>query len=289
MPNPLKFLAVPAAVCLMAVPALSQDAETATATPDISMVVATVGETEITLGHMILSAAQLPQNYRNLPDDVLYEAVLDQLIREEAVAQTSAEDLSVVARLVIENQTRALRAGEALSKVSEGIVTDEKVQALYDQRFANVAPEPEFNASHILVETEEEAKALVEELSGGADFAELAKEKSTGPSGPNGGQLGWFGKGMMVQPFEAAVIAMEKDAISAPVQTQFGWHVIKLNDTRDTPVPTLDEMRDQLAAEVEQAAVEDAVEDIAASATVTRVSAQEIDPAAIRNMELLQN
>lgn len=289
MPNPLKSLAVPAVFLALSLPLWAEETAKETTPVGIDTVVATVGEVEITVGHMILTAAQLPRNYQSLPDDVLYEALLDQLIREEAVAQTADDEVSAVAKLVLENQTRSLKAGEALAKAAEGAVTDEKIQALYDQRFANAVPEQEYNASHILLESEEDANAVLKELEAGADFAELAKEKSTGPSGPNGGQLGWFGKGMMVPEFEQAVVETEKDAVAGPVQTQFGWHVIKLNDTREKPVPTLEEMRDQLADEVEQIVIEDTVEDIAAAASVTRVSAQEIDATVIRNMDLLQN
>ncbi len=289
MPNPLKFLAVPAVVGIMAAPVWAEEKVAEPAPMNIDTVVATVGGTDITLGHVILQAAQLPQNYQSLPDTVLFDAIVDQLIREEAVAQTADEDVSNMARLVLDNQTRSLKAGEALAKLAASAVTDEKVQALYDLRYGNAVPEPEYNASHILLETEEEALDVIKTLEGGADFAELAKEKSTGPSGPNGGQLGWFGKGMMVLPFEEAVVAAEVGAIAGPVETQFGWHVIKVNDTRDLPIPKLDEIRDQLMDEVEQIAIEDAVEDITAETAVTRISAEDIDASAIRNMDLLQN
>ncbi len=136
-------------------------------------------------------------------------------------------------------------------------LTDEVLQAAYDEKFADAEPTKEFNASHILVETEDEAKTLVTELEGGADFAELAKEKSTGPSGPNGGELGWFGAGMMVKEFEDVVMGMEVGAVSAPVQTQFGWHVIRLNETRMKDAPPLADVREELADEVQQQIIEE--------------------------------
>jgi len=145
----------------------------------------------------------------------------------------------------------------------------------------------EFNASHILVETEEEAQALIEALDGGADFAELAQEKSTGPSGPNGGQLGWFGPGMMVPEFENAVAGMEPGEVSAPVQTQFGWHVIKLNETRDQDIPELDEVRAELEAMVRNAAVEAEVDRLTGEADISRTEV-EVDPALIRQTDLLE-
>ncbi len=281
MPNPVKTLLAVGLVFGLSAPVWAEDITAST-------VVATVGNDEITLGHMIMMTSQLPDQYQSLPDDVLYDAVLDQLIRQSAVAQTAENDLSASARMALENERRSFIAGEALAGLAQDAATDEAIQAAYDARFAEAAAETEFNAAHILVATEDEAKALKVELDGGADFEALAKEKSTGPSGPSGGALGWFSVGMMVKPFEDAVVAMEPGQVSEPVQTQFGWHVVKLNETRQKPKPTLDAVREELSAEVQQAAIEAALERITAAATIDRPET-EIDPAALRNMELIQN
>ena len=158
----------------------------------------------------------------------------------------------------------------------------------FDTKYANAEAGEEYNASHILVETEEEAIALKEELDGGADFAALAREKSTGPSGPGGGSLGWFGKGMMVPTFEAAVVAMEPGAVSDPVQTQFGWHVIKLNETRKTEAPSLESVREELELQLRQTRVQTAIEDVTAAADVDRSGAEGLDPAILKDLELLE-
>ncbi len=111
----------------------------------------------------------------------------------------------------------------------------------------SVSPEKQLKARHILVKTEDEAKEIIKELEGGADFAELAKAKSTGPSGTKGGDLGTFGKGQMVPEFEAAAFALEVGEFSKePVKTQFGFHVIKVEDKLDQPLPTFEEAREQL-------------------------------------------
>ena len=120
----------------------------------------------------------------------------------------------------------------------------------------------------------------------GADFAELAKENSTGPSGPGGGSLGWFGKGAMVPAFEEAVIGLEDGGVSEPVQTQFGWHVVKRNESRVKDAPELNTVRDELERELRAKAIEDEIERLTSGADVTRVQIQ-IDPATIRNMGLL--
>jgi peptidyl-prolyl cis-trans isomerase C len=168
-------------------------------------------------------------------------------------------------------------------------VTDEAIQAAYDESYGTEAPGTEYNAAHILVETEAEAQAIVAELEGGADFATIARERSKDPgSGAQGGDLGWFGPGMMVEPFEQAVVALEPGAVSAPVETQFGWHVIRLNETRPVPVPTLEEVRDQIAGELEQAAIEAAIAELQESADITQIEPGSIDPAVIGNIDLLE-
>ncbi|MDJ1016012.1 MAG: peptidylprolyl isomerase [Paracoccaceae bacterium] len=253
---------------------------------DAETVVATVNGTEITLGHMIVLKQRLPAQYQQLPPDVLFNGVLDQLVQQTLLGQ-SGDDLSVGSVKTLENEERALRASEVIRGVAEGATTDEALQAAYDEAFAGAEPETEYNASHILVETEEEAAAIVTELEGGADFATLAQERSTGPSGPNGGQLGWFGMGAMVAPFEKAVVAMEPETISAPVQTQFGWHVIRLNEVRQMEAPTLDEVRDQLTEQLQRSAIEARIAELTEGAEVTRSTVEDIDPALLDDLSLL--
>ena len=129
--------------------------------------------------------------------------------------------------------------------------------------------------------------AVIAQLDDGADFAETAKEISTGPSGPNGGELGWFGAGMMVAEFEAAVVALNVGEVSGPVQTQFGWHVIKLNDSRIQEAPPLDAVREELISQVQTEALESALADLEQSATITRPEAGEFDPALLNNLDLI--
>ena len=202
------------------------------AEPDASTVVATVNGQDITIGHMIIAHATLPQQYRQLPPDVLYNAILDQLIQQTALAQTFEGDLPGHIALSLENETRSLVAGEQVEAIMQAAASDEEIQAAYDAQYGDGTGGDEFNASHILVETQEEANEIKAELDGGANFAETAKARSTGPSGPNGGELGWFGPGAMVPEFEQAVVGLDVAQVSEPVQTQFGWHVIRLNDKR---------------------------------------------------------
>ena len=251
-------------------------------------IVATVNGTDITVGHMIVMRGSLPEQYQNLADDVLFDGLLDQIVQQTVLAQTLTEPTLGMA-LRQENELRAMMAGEALNRALEDVVTDEALQALFDSRYGDAPDTLEYDASHILVKTEEEALALIEELNGGADFADLAKAKSTGPSGPGGGGLGWFGPGMMVKPFEDAVVEMETGGISAPVQTQFGWHVIKLNETRTATGPSLEEVRQELSGEIQQKAFADILDDLTDKADIVRPDTSGIDPAVLRQIDLVQN
>ena len=249
------------------------------------MVVATVNGTEITLGHMIVLKQRLPAQYQSLPNDTLFEGILDQLVQQTVLGQEQPE-LSQGSQVALENEERSLRAAEVIRQIARDVTTEEAIQAAYDAAFGGTDPEPEFNASHILVETEEEATTIIEELDAGADFA--AQERSTGPSGPNGGQLGWFGMGAMVAPFEEAVVAMEPETHSeTPVQTQFGWHVIRLNETRDKEAPSIDQVRGELVEQLQREAIEARVAELSEAAEVTRVTTEEVDPALLNDLSLL--
>jgi len=249
-------------------------------------IVATVNGEDITIGHMIVLREGLPEQYQSLPDDVLFDGILEQLVQQTVLSQ-KADKPGPVVELRLENERRTLLAGTAMTTVLEETITDEALQTAYDEKFADAEPTSEFNASHILVETEEEAKNLIADLEGGADFAELAKEKSTGPSGPNGGELGWFGAGMMVKEFEDAVMNMEVGSVSAPVQTQFGWHVIRLNETRLKDAPPLEEVRDEIAAEMQQKIVEETLTKLTDEAEIIRPDLANFDKSIIRNLDLV--
>ena len=265
----------------MAAPASAQDVTADT-------VAATVNGTDITIGHMIVMRDALSEQYDNLSDEALFQGILDQLVQQTVLAQTIGSPSRAV-QIRLENESRALLAGAAMSLAIDRAVTDDALQAAYHEKFAGAELSREFNASHILVETEHEAQALLDELEAGADFADLAKEKSTGPSGSNGGELGWFGAGMMVPSFEEAVVALEIGHISAPVPTQFGWHIIKLNDSRLLAAPSLDEVREDLTEELEQQVIEKTLAELTDAAEIIRPDLTEVDPAILSDTGLVQN
>ena len=249
-------------------------------------VVASVDGADITLGQLVMLRSQLPAQYQQLPDDVVFNGLVEQLVNQQLLANSLEEEPARVT-IALTNERRSLRAGEVVNALTETPVTEEELQAAYDAQFADVEPETEFNASHILVETQEEAAEIKALLDDGADFAETAQERSTGPSGPNGGNLGWFGPGMMVAPFEEAVVALEAGEISDPVETQFGWHVVKLNETRTSELPTLDSLRDELTQLVQQENPNALIASLPEAAEITLPEDGAFDYSIIQNIELL--
>jgi peptidyl-prolyl cis-trans isomerase C len=274
-----KFLASVAVTALLALPAAAQDEPTA------DTVVATVNGTEITVGHLIVARQALPQQYQQLPDTALLPALIDQVVDQTVLAQSLVEPDRRTA-LTLETQDRSIRAGAVLARIVDGAITEEAIQTYYAENYQSSDLGPEFNASHILVETEEDAQAVVAELEAGAAFDQLARDRSTGPSAPNGGNLGWFVEGQMVAPFEEAVMALEPGEVSPPVETQFGWHVIVLNDRRNREAPPIDAVRDSIISELQGLTIRDEVSRLKQAADIV-VQTDGIDAAAISNFSLL--
>lgn len=249
-------------------------------------VIATVNGTEITLGQMIALRESLPPQYLSLPDDILFNGVLEQLIQQEVLAQ-SHTTLSTRDEANVTNERRSYLSGVVIQDVVTAAVTDEALQKAYDERFKDAKPQTEYNAAHILVDSEEKAKELKAQIDGGADFAEVAKANSTDVgSGSQGGDLGWFGLGMMVKPFEDAVVAAEVGKVTEPVKSDFGYHLILVKETRVAAQPTLDEIREELAAEIENKAIEEKIAALTEAAKVERPGAG-LDPALLKKAELI--
>lgn len=265
----------------LALPALAEDAPTA------DTVVATVNGTAITLGHMIAARDALPDQYKALPPDVLFKGILDQLVQQTVLEQSVEGKLNRAQSLQLENETRGYLSGVALQQTVDGVITDEALQAAYDARFKDATPQTEYHAAHILVDSEEKANELKNQLEDGANFADLAKANSTDPgSGANGGDLGWFGLGMMVKPFEEAVVAAPVGKVAGPVKTDFGWHLILVSETRVAAQPTLDDLREELAGEIQQKAIEARISELTTAATIEKPG-EGLDPALLADTTLL--
>ena len=251
------------------------------------LVLAEVNGKNITLDHIIAAVAKLPSEYNTLEADYILEGVLNQIVKQEIMAQildTSEKFIEVS----LENEIRSIRAKYSIEKLMEGFPGNDQLLAAYETATETIQSLEEFNASHILVESEKEALNILNLLKAGSDFSKLAQEKSTGPSGPNGGQLGWFGPGQMVPEFEAAVLVLEIGSISQPVKTQFGWHLVKLNDRRVKALPTFEEMKPELVQQLSQARIDQLLK-IETDKSIIKILDTKIEPSLIRNLNLLKN
>jgi len=202
----------------------------------------------------------------NSDEDTLNELIALELMRQESVNKGLDKQPMVVAAL--NQQERTALAGAAIKDfMSNNPVSDEAAQELYDTKVGK--PGMEYKARHILLKTEDEAKEVISMLDNGADFSELAKEKSTGPSGSSGGELGWFGAGQMVAPFSEATAKLNKgEYTKEPVQTQFGWHVIMLDDSRESTPPPFADVKDRLKMLLANQKLSQHVEELKSTATI---------------------
>ncbi len=209
--------------------------------------------------------------------------LLDELIAQELLVQ-QAEKAGLAQRPEVrrrlELQRRNLLAMTMLQEeIKRQPVTDEELRKLYDEMVAK-QPRKEYKARHILVKDEKTARELIARLDKGADFAELARKHSIGPSGKQGGELGWFSPSQMVKPFADAVAALEKGAYTkAPVQTRFGWHVVQLEDVRELPAPEFEQVRDRLREALQRRRVQQYLERLVQEAKIERRQAAAPAPA----------
>jgi peptidyl-prolyl cis-trans isomerase C len=274
------FLGAAAVVASLSSMATAQDVTAAT-------VVATVGDTEITLGEVLIARTALPQQYSQFPNDVLFSGLIDQLVQQQLLADQFGTATPAMEYTLL-NDRRAMMANALVSELAEAAATEDAITAAYEARFADAVDIPEFRASHLLVETEEEAAAAKARIDGGIAFADVAREVSTGPTGPNGGDLGWFGAGAMVPEFENQINLLEIGGVSDPFETQFGWHVATLVESRTQPRPSIEELHPQLINEIQEAAVSARIEELSADTIIVSPEEGQFDPDLLNNFELLE-
>jgi peptidyl-prolyl cis-trans isomerase C len=241
---------------------------------DPATIVAKVGEDAVTLADIQVMYNQLPAQYRQMPMEALYEPLLaraiDQIVLTNAAkASGIAEREDVKARIA--DATNQVVAEAFITEEITSKITEEALQARYAEVVASEDAEEEAKARHILLESEEDARAIIAELDDGADFASLAEQKSTGPSAAQGGDLGWFKAGQMVPEFSAATFALEPGTYSKdPVQSQFGWHVILLEDKRTADAPSFEQLQDQLTADLTREIYESRMAELRDAVTIER-------------------
>lgn len=236
--------------------AFSQEAAPAapaqTAAPAIApeTVVARIGGVDVTQGEIALAEEGLDTNYAKLPAEQRRLAAIAALLDIKAIAlkakEAKVDETADFKTRVQFLSDRTLHDSFFKSEIADKI-TDADVKARYDKEIAATTPENEVRARHILVKTEEEAKSIIKDLEGGGNFEDIAKAKSTDGAAAQGGDLGYFGRGQMVPEFEKAVMDLKPGEYSkAPVKTQFGFHVVKVEDVRAKQPPAFDQVKDQV-------------------------------------------
>jgi peptidyl-prolyl cis-trans isomerase C len=224
------------------------------------------------------NAAQMPPDKKR---DYLIMYLADVILLAQAAEQKKIPDQEDVKRRLAFDHNRVLMEA-LLRETGRAALTDEALHKVYEEAIKQQPPEQEVHARHILVATEDEAKAIEAELKKGADFAKLAKEKSKDPGATDGGDLGYFTKDQMVPEFAEAAFKLEKGKISDPVKTQFGWHIILVEDKRMKPVPTFDQVKGQLDNYVAHRAQAELVDKLRAAANIERLDKPPVtDPAVV--------
>ena len=253
------------------------------AAADSDPVVAVVNGDEIRTSEVLAMAQQLPPQYQAQIAQIfpaLVDRIIDMKLIADAGAKAGLAEDEQVKEIVANAETDAIRQIYLERQIAEA-TTDEAVEAEYSAYLEENPPKAEIKARHILLESREDAEAVIAELDGGADFASLAKERSTGPSAPQGGDLGYFGDGQMVAPFSEAAFALEPGQYTKePVETQYGWHVILVEDSRESTPPSLEEVRDELNDRIARRKVESVLAELRGDATIEKTAAGGVEPAA---------
>ena len=245
-------------------------------------IVANVNNEDISLETMIHAMNELPPEIQSQPFMSYYEDLLERVIDIKLFAQEGKKmklDEEPSVRAAIDFVIEKVLMQAFLSKYVQENIKEENLKASYNNFIADETSREEIKASHILMDSESEAIDVINMLNDGDDFAELAKNKSTGPSGPSGGDLGWFKRGQMVPPFEKAAFSLNKNEITQiPVQTQFGWHVIKIFDKRIPEAPSYENMKSKLIQDLERKIVSKKIQDLRNDALIEKLSSSELEP-----------
>ena len=287
---PASTLVAIAALALFVLPAASgcsknSDSSSSAASSGTSAsdaVVARINGAEIRQSDLQMAEDDLGENIHNMDPATKHEQlvayVTDILLLAQAAEKKSLQNESEFKRRETFLHNKLLM-GMMLQSLSKTAVSDDELHKVYDEAMTSMTGEEEVHARHILVETEDEAKAIIEQIKGGADFATLAKEKSKDPGGADGGDLGYFTKTQMVPEFAEVAFKMFPGQLSNPVKTQFGWHIIKVEDKRQKQAPPFEAVKPQIEAFVVRKAQNDLVGQLRQAAKVERLDKPAGQPA----------
>lgn len=245
-------------------------------------VIARVNGVDIKQSDLDFAASEVGPRLGNYTPEDRKKVLLQYVIENELMAGAGEKDsLNNAANFpdrVKYHQRRALRDAYFDASIRNA-VSEEAAKKIYDEKIGGVKPEQEVHARHILVATEAEAKEVAERLKKGEDFATVAKEKSK-DTNAEGGDLGFFARGQMLKPFEDAAFALDVGKISDPVQTQFGWHIIKVEEKRDQPAPTFDQVKEAILSQLVQQKAQDVVTGLRDAAKI-----EVVDPELKKSMD----
>ena len=240
----------------------------------------------IKFGSAIIAFSKIQQRNVNFDKNTIFSQIVQQLVNEELLSQKIDKE-NKLTLLALEHEKRSAKAAQMVSKVLKNFPNDELVESAYQNLTNELKGSLEYNASHILVKEEGQAKTLRTDISNGKNFEALAKEYSIGPTGKNGGNLNWFDLGSMVPEFSTALMVLSEGDISQPVQTKFGWHLIKLNKTREKKIPQFQEIRAQLVQNLRQKKINDYLNSLNENSEINFVGKNN-DPNEITNIKLLE-
>jgi len=232
-------------------------------------ILAIVNGDTITVEEFNAVKLQLPPQAQASDDQVLQQLIELKALAQKAEADGLAKEAAIQSE--IERAKESILANHLVKRMMKDMkFTDEQLKKEYDELVAKLPKKQEMKAAHILVENEDQAKEIQKKVNEGGNFAELAKANSIDPgSKDQGGDLGWFEAGMMVPEFSAAAAALKPgETTKEPVKSQFGWHIIKLEETRDVPPPAFEAVKPQVQNMMQQKAVEKLVNDTRAAAKV---------------------
>ena len=240
----------------------------------------------IKFGSAIIAFSKIQQRNLNFDKNTIFSQIVQQLVNEELLSQKIDKE-NKLTLLALEHEKRSAKAAQMVSKILKNFPNDELVKSAYQNLTNEFKGSLEYNASHILVKEEGQAKTIRKDISNGKNFEALAKEHSIGPTGKNGGNLDWFDLGSMVPEFSTALMVLSEGDISQPVQTKFGWHLIKLNKTREKKIPEFKEIKAQLIQNLRQKKINDYLKSLSESSEISFVG-RNINPDEITNIKLLE-
>jgi peptidyl-prolyl cis-trans isomerase C len=263
-----RLCVVAACLLVFAAPVRAQDADP---------VVARVNGAEIRASDVAIAEEEMGQSLAQVPVEARREYVVtylsDTLLVAQAADAKKLADTADFKRRLAYARNRLL-SETLLAQETKAALTEPAMRAVYDDAVKQMGAEKEVRARHILLETEDEAKAALAEVNKGGDFAELAKQKSKDPGASEGGDLGFFTKDQMVPEFSEVAFKLEPGKVSDPVKSQFGWHIIKVEERRDRPVPEYDKVKEQIETYLARKSQSEMVTKLRADAKIERVEAK---------------